>query len=120
MRDRCYNPRDKRYDRYGARGIEVCDQWRHSFLTFYSDMGNKPSLDHQLDRINNDVNYEPENCKWATRIEQCNNRRSNTYYTYNGQTMTLSQWARHVGINHDKLRQRVRRYGWSIEDALTK
>jgi len=120
MRDRCYRQTDKRYTDYGGRGIKVCDSWRNSFMSFYSDMGNKPTPKHQLDRIDNNGNYEPNNCRWATPRDQSNNRRSNTYYTYQGKTMTLAAWARHSGINHDKLRQRVKRYGWPIEKALIK
>lgn len=119
MRERCNNKKDKSYFRYGGRGISVCKEWEDSFMEFYECMGDKPTPKHQLDRINNDGNYEPSNCRWATPRQQSNNRRSCTYYTYQGKTMTLAEWARYVGMNSDKLRQRVRRYKWSIEKALT-
>jgi hypothetical protein len=75
MLTRCYNTRSKHYVNYGARGIQVCDSWRWSFVQFLADMGNRPSCDLSIDRINNDGNYEPGNCRWATRIQQRRNRR---------------------------------------------
>lgn len=75
MIDRCYNDKTDSYKYYGARGIKVCDRWLESFENFYEDMGDRPSVDHQIDRINNDGNYDPYNCKWVTRSENCINRR---------------------------------------------
>jgi len=75
MKQRCYNYNNSNYNYYGGRGIIVCDRWRYSFENFIEDMERKPSLDHSLDRINNDGNYEPENCRWATLSEQNSNRR---------------------------------------------
>jgi hypothetical protein len=72
---RCENPKANRYDRYGGRGITVCERWRHSFENFLADMGNRPSPQHTLDRINSDGNYEPANCRWATWKQQANNRK---------------------------------------------
>jgi hypothetical protein len=77
MKKRCYYPKHQNYARYGGRGIRVCDRWLHDFPTFLEDMGNKPSSIHTLDRKDNDGNYEPDNCKWATPKEQQNNRRNN-------------------------------------------
>jgi hypothetical protein len=72
---RCYQPTHPNYRYYGGRGIAVCERWRTSFDTFVADMGLRPSAGHSLDRMNNDGNYEPSNCRWATKIEQMQNRR---------------------------------------------
>lgn len=75
MKQRCFNPKSKRYADYGGRGITMADAWRESFDTFYADMGPRPSSKHSIDRINNDGNYEPGNCRWATATEQARNQR---------------------------------------------
>jgi hypothetical protein len=75
MKGRCYRPNDSDYRWYGARGIEVCERWRNSFAAFYADMGERPSPQHSIDRINNDGHYEPANCRWATAGEQNRNKR---------------------------------------------
>lgn len=118
MMQRCYNLRHKYYRYYGGRGIKVCAKW-HIYKAFLSDMGRRPSAQHTLERINNDSNYEPANCKWATRTEQLNNTRRNKFITYSGKTMTLKQWSREVGINYATLTGRLRR-GWTSEEALKK
>jgi hypothetical protein len=118
MRQRCSNPKCQRYDRYGARGIRVCERWR-SFEAFFEDMGHRPSPRHSLDRIDNDGNYEPGNCRWATRAEQNRNRGDNRLVTFGGLTMTVAEWARTVGVHVRTLYCRLAN-GWSIEDSLTK
>ena len=75
MKKRCYNPNISDFKNYGGRGIKVCDRWRDSFDNFYEDMGPKPTPDHQIDRIDNDGNYEPGNCRWTTRSENQHNKR---------------------------------------------
>ena len=85
MKQRCYNPNSKFYKNYGGRGIKICDRWLESFDNFLQDMGRKPTPDLQLDRIDNDGNYEPSNCRWATREQQAQNKRNTAefYKKYN-------------------------------------
>ena len=117
MKARCQNPRDKWYFAYGARGIRVCDQWSKSFAQFYEDMGPRPFESATLDRVDNDGDYEPDNCRWCTPEEQSNNNRKTRKITHNGVTHGVRQWSRIVGIHHNTLFKRLNN-GWSIEDAL--
>lgn len=103
---------------YQGRGITVCDQWRHSFATFLTDMGDRPSLAHSIGRINNEGNYEPTNCRWETPIQQGNNRRNNHLITWNGETNTIAQWERRLGFSPKFLRERLR-HGWTFERAVS-
>lgn len=118
MRRRCHNPKNKSYRYYGARGISVCPEWRKSFESFIGDIGSRPSPEHTLEREDNNKGYSPENCRWATRVEQAQNRRSNRVLTLNGESHYLSEWARLKGLTVQTLHNRLRR-GWSTEKALT-
>lgn len=121
IKRRCYNPNAINYDRYGARGIAVCDEWRDDFQAFYDDVSHLPHFEepgYSLDRINNDGNYEPENVRWASRIEQANNKRNNRRITYMGETHTLAEWSRILNIKYSILHDRLYRYGWSVERAF--
>lgn len=101
MTQRCLNPRNPNYPNYGGRGIGIHPSWR-SFPMFLADMGERPPRG-TLERINTDGNYEPSNCKWATRQEQLNNKRTNVVVEHDGKRMTLSQWAEFLGIPYMRL-----------------
>ena len=118
MHQRCKNPHSKRWARYGKRGIKVCERWS-SFENFYSDMGSRPSLNYSLERINNDGDYEPENCKWATKSEQNRNHSANHMVTYRGQRVPLVTAIEMAGtgIERGTVQSRLGR-GWTIEAAL--
>lgn len=117
MIQRCQNANLLSYKNYGGDGIQVCPEWR-DFATFLRDMGEAPP-GTSLDRIDNDADYAPGNCRWATRREQANNRRTNSVLTAFGKTQTIAQWARELNLCEDTLRHRLTRYGWSAERALT-
>lgn len=120
MKARCYNHRHHKYPIYGGRGIKVCDRWLDAFENFYEDMGECLGNEYSLDRYpDQNGNYEPSNCRWATAKQQANNRRMCNYYDYNGQTLTLAEWAEVTGLPYSMLYQRIRRLGWSIDKALT-
>lgn len=116
MHQRCRNPNTKFYSDYGGRGIRVCDEWR-DFVAFYRDMGPRPSTRHTIERTDNNGNYEPGNCVWATRQRQANNRRSNHRLAFNGLDLTLAEWSRRLNHHPTLIRQRLAR-GWSPERAL--
>lgn len=117
MRQRCDNPNDKAYYNYGGRGIKVCKEWEN-VDNFYADMF--PSYKHglTLDRVDNDKGYSPANCKWSTRLEQQNNRRTNNYITYKGKTHTVSEWSRILGIKENTLWHRIMVFKWPLERAM--
>lgn len=117
MKNRCTNPNAKYYEYYGGRGIKISDRWLNSFENFYADMGPKPTNQHSIDRIDNNGNYEPGNCRWGTKIEQMNNRSNNIIVNYKNKEYTLAEISRTFNINYDLLRQRVNR-GWSIIEAI--
>lgn len=117
MKQRCYLPTVKPYKNYGGRGIKVCDEWKNDFMSFYNwaiTNGYREYL--TLDRIDNDGNYEPNNCRWITRKEQSNNKRTNRYITYNGKTHTLSQWCEILGVKRHILKYRLNH--WGIDRAF--
>jgi hypothetical protein len=116
MIQRCTNPKSPAFYRYGERGITVCKRWA-DFRLFYKDMGPRPTPQHSLDRIDNDGNYEPANCRWATKHAQARNTRRNTWITIGNRRMVLADWAREHGLDPAVVRMRVRN-GWDIERAL--
>jgi hypothetical protein len=109
MKRRCLNPNTPNYKRYGGRGITVCSRWLQSFRSFYADMGKRPSTLHSLERIDNSGNYDPWNCKWATRLEQARNTRRNHWLEIDGRRQTMSEWAREIGKPREWVRYRLRR-----------
>ena len=119
MKGRCLNPRNAAYSRYGGRGISVCERWKNSFISFYEDVGARPSSMHSLDRINNDGNYEPGNCRWATKKQQSRNQRRAVLLTHNGITQPIAQWSEETGINPDTIKARMKA-GYSSSLVLSK
>lgn len=119
MKQRCYNPNNPNYHRYGGRGIRVCQRWRDSCAAFVADMGPRPSPKHTVDRIDNDGNYEPGNVRWATMKEQHRNRHDSRTYTHAGRTQSMGDWAKEAGMHRSTLEQRIKRLGWSFGKALT-
>jgi len=117
MVDRCHNPRAHGFKNYGGRGIVVCSRWRESFDDFVSDVGERPSRKHSLDRKDNDGNYEPGNVRWATRSEQARNTRFNRLLTAFGKTQTAEEWAIETGLPKSTLFNRIRR-GWPDEKVI--
>lgn len=119
MIKRCEDPSCKAYKNYGGRGIKVCDEW-HSLDSFV-DWAHKNGYaeDRSIDRIDNDSSYGPDNCRWADILTQANNKRNNVFITYNGETHTIPEWSRIIGISATTIRQR-KRAGWSDEEAIGK
>lgn len=117
MHQRCNDPNVPEYARYGGRGIQVCPEWK-SFLVFISDMGSRPSSAHTLDRIDNDLGYAPENCRWATRKDQSRNQASNKMLEMNGETLSMAEWCERLEVNYYMVRSRLR-LGWDAQRALT-
>jgi hypothetical protein len=109
MKRRCYNPNGNRYERYGGRGIKVCDRWLTSFMDFLKDMGRRPP-GMTIGRIDNDGDYCLENCRWQTAKEQANNRIDNRVIEYEGKRSTLSEWANHLKIPCGRLSHRICRW----------
>lgn len=117
---RCYKETDNHYKDYGGRGITVCESWREDCCNFYKwakDSGYKEGL--QIDRIDNNKGYCPENCRWVTPKENAMNRRCTRQVTFEGETHTLEEWANITGISYQVLADRIYRYGWTVKRALT-
>lgn len=117
MKRRCSDPKSNSYYYYGGRGIAVCDRWQDSYENFLADMGECPSAQHTLDRIDNNGNYEPGNCRWVTRKQQSHNRRSNLIIEHAGKRLCVAEWADILGIKVDRLYKRLY-LGWPIERVL--
>lgn len=115
---RCYKQDSVSYKHYGARGITVCERW-HKFKAFLEDMGDKPSPEHQLNRIDNDGPYSPENCEWTTRKQNNRNTRHNLMLTINGKTQCFSAWCEENNVSLSLARDRYYNYGWKAVDAVT-
>jgi hypothetical protein len=115
MKDRCYNKKNLHFAEYGGRGITVCERWM-DFVNFYEDMGDRKD-GMTIDRINNDGNYEPGNCRWATRTVQQRNRRTNRLLTVDGETQCIAVFSEKYGIPFVTITSRLRR-GWSDADAV--
>lgn len=116
MVSRCCNTANKDWKRYGGRGIKICDRWL-VFQNFLDDMGERP-IGHSIDRRDNERGYEPDNCRWATVVEQANNRRSNVWITHGGVTDTLTGWAERVGVRVDTLWRRLNVWHMPLTKAL--
>lgn len=119
MITRTENQNAERYGIYGGRGISICGEWRNDFQSFYDwaiQNGYKEGL--TVDRIDVNGNYEPDNCRWITPYEQSRNLRKNVRITYSGKTMILKDWAKEIGIDYNTLWKRIRKSGWTVEEAL--
>lgn len=119
MKHRCYNPSCRSYHSHGGRGIKVHQSWVSDPRQFLSDMGPHPGKGYSLDRVDNDGDYEPGNCRWATPTQQARNTRSNRRLTFKGETLTVQEWANKLKISRKTLTSRLRA-GWSAEDTLGK
>ena len=117
MKQRCLNINYSQYHDYGGRGIHVCSRWL-TFGNFLADMGERPK-GTSLNRIDNNGNYEPGNCEWASKKQQQRNRRTNRLITFNGVTKCISDWAKDLGLKQHSLSMRMDVYGWTIEKALS-
>lgn len=107
MRSRCSNPKHYAFHNYGGRGIDVCDEWAKSFEAFIGDMGLRPGPDYSLDRVDNNLGYFKDNCRWATKREQANNLRHNRAYSFLGETLTISEAADKFSIKYSTLKRRL-------------
>lgn len=122
MISRTTNPKNKRYEKYGGRGIKVCDEWldkESGLINFYNwSMKNGYKEGLSIDRINNDGDYKPSNCRWTTNDTQANNKTTSKYVTYNGKTQTIKEWSDELGYSRSLIADRLR-LGWDVEKTLT-
>ena len=116
MLQRCRNPKEFNYHNYGGRGIKVCQRW-YVFENFYEDMGDPPPR-YSIERIDNNGNYEPKNCKWIPLRLQHRNKRSNRIITLDGLSLTIAEWAERTGVRQKTIGERLNRYGWNERDAI--
>lgn len=115
--DRCENKQSWAYKWYGKRGIKICKEWRNSFQKFLEDMGPRPTSKHTIDRINNNGDYKPNNCRWATRKEQARNRRNNRLITYKGETKCMTEWAEVAKLPTTAFESRLD-LGWTMQKIM--
>lgn len=118
MISRCYNSNDTKFLRYGKRGIKVCDEWKSDRTAFYKwAFHNGYSEELSIDRIDNDGNYEPNNCRWVDAIAQANNKSSNKHILFNGRRLTIAEWSRELGINYQFLWAKLNK-GFDLEQII--
>ena len=119
MKSRCSDPMNRAYKCYGGRGIEVCEEWKKDFYCFYKwAVAHGSAKGLSIDRIDNNGNYEPSNCRFVNRVTQGNNRRDNVFLTVSGISLTISKWSVRTGINVNAIRARLR-YGWDASKAVS-
>lgn len=118
IKSRCFGKKTRSYKDYGGRGVTMCKKWRDSFEAFYDDMGPRPSPDHSIERLDNDGNYEPGNCVWATRCIQCRNKRNNVVVRFQGSEVLLMELCENLGLRHSLIRRRLYS-GWNLDRALS-
>lgn len=118
MRERCNHTNNAEYHHYGGRGIKVCKRW-NEFTAFLEDMGMRPNPKLSIDRIDNDGDYTPKNCRWATQKQQCRNKHGNRMIEFDDKNRCLTEWSEITGIKMGTLRKRIVVLGWPIEKALT-
>lgn len=119
IKKRCFNVNTVGFDDYGGRGVTVCDRWRDSFEAFLADMGTRPSSDHTIERIDNDGDYTPSNCRWALRAEQNANKRNTVRVTVDGIEMCLAVACRKLGLHYGTVYTRIKELGWPQSRALS-
>lgn len=119
IKTRCLNPNASNYANYGGRGITICKRWL-VFENFLADMGERPSSKHSIERIDNNGNYVPVNCRWATQTQQARNKRNNVILTHEGRTATIAEWSEITGVSRFTLYQRIRLLKMTPAEALTR